>query len=321
MTNKSVVSTLQDRFGVNQESFHLYGHSLGAHISGYAGERHGGRLSRITAMDAAEPYFQNMPASVRLDTSDAQFVESIHSDARNFVTSLGLGFTEPIGHLDFYPNGGKIMPGCGLLDRIVQFKTEGLQGIAKLAICNHMMSISYVKDFVLPQGNCVPVGFHCPTYELFEQGHCYDCGVDGSKCAPAGFESMDYFQRFANASRPTRMYFKTAAKPPYCLFEYNIQLNMRRHTRVDPKKVAPSVSGKFYLSVMGKKGSYQFNLEPSRGAFHSGSTNNIVVTTAVDLGEIEAVSFLYVSNAIFRVKQMELKSVKITPMNVLMTRA
>ena len=41
-------------------------------------------------MDPAEPYFQNMDEVVRLDPSDALFVDVIHSDAGSFYsTELG----------------------------------------------------------------------------------------------------------------------------------------------------------------------------------------------------------------------------------------
>ncbi len=57
----------QIHFGARPDSFHMIGHSLGAHISGYAGERllalqaegrGGGKLGRISALDPAEPLFQ-----------------------------------------------------------------------------------------------------------------------------------------------------------------------------------------------------------------------------------------------------------------------
>lgn len=99
-------SRFQDRFQVSRSLFHLYGHSLGAHVSGYAGEHLRGRISRITTLDSAQQYIQYMPILVRVDPSDAQFIEAIRTDARSFVTSLDLNFTEPIGHLDFFPNGG-----------------------------------------------------------------------------------------------------------------------------------------------------------------------------------------------------------------------
>lgn len=41
-------------------------------------------------LDPAEPYFQDTDASVRLDTSDAAFVDVIHTDALPFDSKLGL---------------------------------------------------------------------------------------------------------------------------------------------------------------------------------------------------------------------------------------
>lgn len=67
---------------------HIIGHSLGAHIAGYAGERVPG-LGRITGLDPAGPYFNFMPPSVRLDTSDAQFVDIIHSDSGHLLPTIG----------------------------------------------------------------------------------------------------------------------------------------------------------------------------------------------------------------------------------------
>lgn len=57
-------------------------------------------------MDPAAPIFsENLPRD-RLDAADASFVDVIHTSIRL------LGMTQNIGHVDFYPAGGKHQPRC-----------------------------------------------------------------------------------------------------------------------------------------------------------------------------------------------------------------
>jgi len=73
------------------------GHSLGAHISSYFGKGIPG-LSRITAFDPAQPGFEGCPEEVRLDKSDAHFVDVIHTSCRPTVPFLGFGLISPVGN-------------------------------------------------------------------------------------------------------------------------------------------------------------------------------------------------------------------------------
>lgn len=80
----------------NLDNVHMIGHSLGAHLSGYAGTvlqvDFGLKLGRITGLDPAEPHFAQTEAIVRLDTTDAKYVDivSISFNKQNYLTWLDL---------------------------------------------------------------------------------------------------------------------------------------------------------------------------------------------------------------------------------------
>ena len=63
--------------------------------------------SRIDS-DPAGPEFY-VSAVDRLDPTDATFVDVIHTDASRTVHE-GFGHEEPLGHVDFFPNGGSTQP-------------------------------------------------------------------------------------------------------------------------------------------------------------------------------------------------------------------
>ena len=87
------------------------GHSLGAHTCGYVSNAVNNALSRISGLDPAGPSFQGKKLSVRLDATDAKFVDVIHSNTE-IAFGLGLGTTDDSGHIDFFANGGQSQPGC-----------------------------------------------------------------------------------------------------------------------------------------------------------------------------------------------------------------
>lgn len=60
----------------------------------------------MVGLDPAGPGFNEAPEWSRLDPGDATIVDIIHTSMQ--VLSL----SHPVGHVDFYPNGGRAQPGC-----------------------------------------------------------------------------------------------------------------------------------------------------------------------------------------------------------------
>lgn len=146
------VNTMIDKHGASAADFHVIGHSLGSHIAGYAGERIN-RLGRITGLDPAGPYFENTPPQVRLDPSDAVFVDVIHSDGTANL-KLGLGLMQALGHVDFYPNGGKDQPECPatsgkVLYAIFNAITLDVDGFEESVVCSHMAAVYFFSDTII----------------------------------------------------------------------------------------------------------------------------------------------------------------------------
>lgn len=146
------------------DNIHIIGHSLGAHIAGFVGQDLAGRLGRITGLDPAGPSFDQLTNSQRLDRTDAQLVDVIHTNSgklkyMNAFASAPLhalsrlpgvndlsrvlsnsysgegdtawyGIDANVGHIDYYANNGRVQPGCS--------------GI--LHICDHVRAVDiYLK--------------------------------------------------------------------------------------------------------------------------------------------------------------------------------
>ena len=68
-------------------------------------------IHMCSGLDPAGPLFEGYDPRVRLDKSDAEYVDVIHSNGESLIVG-GFGVWEPIGHVDFYPNGGRAQSGC-----------------------------------------------------------------------------------------------------------------------------------------------------------------------------------------------------------------
>lgn len=78
-------------------------------MAGIAGKSvRNGRINNLFGLDPAGSLFDvNTPAE-RLASTDARYVEVIHTNGGIW----GYGIGQPIGHSDFFPNGGSVQSGC-----------------------------------------------------------------------------------------------------------------------------------------------------------------------------------------------------------------
>ncbi|XP_017116518.1 inactive pancreatic lipase-related protein 1 isoform X2 [Drosophila elegans] len=179
-----LIDLLVEEKDADPQRIHLIGHSLGAHIMGYAGSYTKYRVNRITGLDPARPAFEDcIGPENHLDDTDADFVDVIHSCAGY------LGFRKPIGMVDFYPNGGgPPQPGCKELSQI-------------FTGCSHGRSYEYYAESINS-----PKGFYgVPCSGLDE--------LKGKNCTGGKILMGDPVPREARGI----FFVKTANKPSYAL--------------------------------------------------------------------------------------------------------
>ncbi|ESO92957.1 hypothetical protein LOTGIDRAFT_175622 [Lottia gigantea] len=112
----------------------------------------GSKVGRVTGLDPAGYNFAIADEADRLAKEDGAFVDVMHTN-----TVFTLSFGTPIGHADFYPNGGRSQPGCFWLS------------------CSHMRATTLFKNSIktcqyrshrCPDGNVIPeakMGYHAPS--------------------------------------------------------------------------------------------------------------------------------------------------------------
>lgn len=184
--------------------------------------------------------FRNADPFDRLDPSDAMFVEAVHTDsdckkealkqlslsckkitAKHdcwvlilFITSYSLadfGISIPVGHVDFFLNGGMDQTGCAhsefassmtsCLDQtykvlilhtkcrvwercVLYLKNKCFFSVFiyfpvyGYVICDHMRALHVYMSAL--NGSCSLTGFPCSSYDDFLDGQCTSCNSFGS---------------------------------------------------------------------------------------------------------------------------------------------
>ncbi|GBL97365.1 Pancreatic triacylglycerol lipase [Araneus ventricosus] len=304
-----LIQKLQKLKGVSPMNCHIIGHSLGAHVAGYAGLRLN-KLGRITGLDPAQPYFQYMPPSVRLDQTDADFVDVIHTDSGSYKF-LPLGMSQSVGHVDFYPNNGLSQPGC-TYSTIHSILLEGLVDAARRFVsCNHQRAVDFFT-YSINYKKALPVAYHCTTWEDYISGFCADCGKNDTRCAILGMQAEQYKPN-KNDSRSVKMYLATSSSAPFWEYSYQIQVKLQK-----PQASYSDNAGQIQLKIQGTKNIYDLQLSPKTGNLIHGATYTFLVREQKYLGKLTSIIFSWSTSSwnFFKTHTIHLDYVKISPMNV-----
>ncbi|XP_011856518.1 PREDICTED: inactive pancreatic lipase-related protein 1 isoform X1 [Mandrillus leucophaeus] len=276
-----MLDILSTEYSYPPSKVHLIGHSLGAHVAGEAGSKTPG-LSRITGLDPVEASFEGTPEEVRLDPSDADFVDVIHTDAAPLIPFLGFGTNQQMGHLDFFPNGGESMPGCkkNALSQIVDL--DGIwAGTRDFVACNHLRSYKYYLESILdPDGFAA---YPCTSYKSFESDKCFPCPDQG--CPQMGH----YADKFAGrtSEEQQKFFLNTGEASNFARWRYGVSTTLSGRT----------ATGEIKVALFGNKGNTQ-QYSIFRGILTPGSTHSYEFDAKLDVGTIEKVKFLWNNNVI-----------------------
>jgi len=167
----NIIKNLVKWNGLDVKTVTLIGHSLGAHTAGDTGmnlqrdQEVGEKPGKIIGMDPAGPGYRGITVPVadilndgknndndnsdkdrRLDHTDADFVVAIHTDTD------WLGNPNQLGHVDFYPNGGKDQPGCLTI------------------VCDHGSSYKYVIESIESKTKFLATA--CESYSNYKDCEC-----------------------------------------------------------------------------------------------------------------------------------------------------
>uniref|UniRef100_A0A8C9HD49 Phospholipase A1 member A n=1 Tax=Piliocolobus tephrosceles TaxID=591936 RepID=A0A8C9HD49_9PRIM len=180
--------------GVSESSIHIIGVSLGAHVGGMVGQLFGGQLGQIT----------------------------------------DFGIRIPVGHVDYFVNGGQDQPGC---------PTYFYAGYSYL-ICDHMRAVHlYISAL---ENSCPLMAFPCDSYKAFLAGHCLDCfNPFLLSCPRIGLVEQGGV-KIEPLPKEVKVYLLTTSKAPYCmhhsLVEFHLKELRKKDTNIEVTFLSSNVS-------------------------------------------------------------------------------
>lgn len=182
--------------GLDPKKFEIVGLSLGAHTASFIAKNYRDltnvTVSRLTGLDPAGPCFRNLGPDQRIDKTDADFVEVIATNIDGF------GMAAPVGHVNFYVNGGEFQPG-------------EIFWVFCTVMCSHVRSWQYWKAALeYPKSF---IGIECDSVQQARDRNCFER-------TPLVTNVMGLH---VNKSREGIFYLSTGAQYPYYLGEKGIR--------------------------------------------------------------------------------------------------
>ncbi|KAL7870639.1 hypothetical protein SRHO_G00081360 [Serrasalmus rhombeus] len=255
--------------GSAPDMFHLIGFGVGAHIAGTAGYNLDGTIGRITGLDPFASVFSEANNSVYLDYKDGQYVDVIHSNFNPTEPMPALGFSSPLGHVDFYIGTGFQLPGC----------PRGLFNREKYLLCSHHRAHQIYTSSI--RASCHHLAFPCQSVADFQQAKCTLCSSPGlNSCPEMGYDITWLPSSRPLAFQPVAAFLTITSAPPYCVTPLLLELNLGGILSVEAKLYIQLIGNAVKTSTMLVSGHhmtefvankvYQFMISAdSDGDFHT----------------------------------------------------